>query len=313
MKVAVTGASGFVGGALIAAIRAEGVDALALVRQSTGAAMEIAVGDLSTAQPSPEALEKIDAIIHLAARAHVMKDHDADPLSAYRAINVRGTRNILEAAAAAGVKRFVYVSSIKACAERSTPGSPLTERTPETPEDAYGISKLEAEKLVAETASQNGMEWTVVRPPLVYGPNVRGNFERLIALANRQLPLPFGAINNRRSIISLDNLTAALVAACRSPDVNTRKLMLADDCLSTPALLRAIGQALGRPQRLLPVPVALLLRGGGMAGRRAVISRLCESLEIDAAPSWQALGVRPSKTTAESMDATVDAWRAQVS
>lgn len=309
MKIAVTGANGFVGRAVIASLAAAGHDALPLARRAGALPGAAVIGDLSERAPDPSVLIGADAIIHLAARAHVMSDTATDALAAYRAINVTGTGHLLEAAQRAGIKRFVYVSSVKAVGERSTPGQPLSPDSPTAPEDVYGISKAEAETLVAAQGDRAGMGWTIVRPPMVYGPHVAGNFERLIALANRQLPLPLGGIANRRSIIAVGNLADALVAACHAPGAAGRVLMLADACLSTPALLHAVGAALGKRQRLIPIPPGVLQGIGALTGRRGMVDRLCQSLEIDAEGSWRALDLTPKATLEQSLAATIAAWR----
>lgn len=293
MKVAITGANGFVGQAVYRRMQADGHVPLAIVRAPSGISGEVVSGDLAQARFVPGQLDGIDAVIHLAARTHVMDETAPDALGAYRAANVEGTRAILDAAIAAGAKRFVFMSSVKAMGERTQPGAPFTPETTPRPEDAYGVSKLEAETLVRERCEAAGVEWTILRPPLVHGPGVKANFARLVALVARQLPLPLGSLRNRRSIVHVDNLAAAAVQACQAPGAANRLLLIADATLSTPELIRAIATAAGVRARLVQIPPMLLNLAGRLTGKQAMVERLCGSLELDVAASWEALGSTP--------------------
>lgn len=290
MKIAVTGANGFVGSAVLAALAARDIDALPLVRRANGLAGERVTGDLADGALTAGDLEGVDAIMHLAARTHVTDDRAADPLAEYRRTNVEGTQRLLEAAKGAGVRRIAFMSSVKAAGERSQPGRPLTPESPPRPEDHYGTSKLEAEKLVREYCSAHDMEWSILRPPLVYGPGVRANFERLVKLVASGVPLPFGAIDNRRSLVEVRNLAEAAVLAAIRPEANGRLFIVSDATLSTPELIRKIAQAMGRPARLVPFPPAIFRFAGKVIGRTGMVDRLCGSLELDPSDTVDVLG-----------------------
>jgi nucleoside-diphosphate-sugar epimerase len=254
VKFAVTGANGFLGRAVVKAIAAQGSDALPLVRSASGMANECVIGDFSDSQPNADLLKGVDVVIHLAARTHVTRETASDPLGAYRRVNVQGTRHLLAAATQASVRRFVYMSSVKAVGERTQVGAPFTPLTIPEPEDAYGITKLEAEHEVMSTCERSAMAWTIIRPPLVYGPGVRANFARLITLVAQGVPLPLRGVNNRRSIVYVDNLASATVAAAETKAAGNELLMICDDTLSTADLISEIARQLTRPARLFTVP-----------------------------------------------------------
>jgi nucleoside-diphosphate-sugar epimerase len=289
MKTALTGASGFVGKAVVARLREVGFDFLPINRTRRDVPEEIVIGDLSTAVVDPVLLDGVDAIVHLAALTH-SPGNSGDTIERYRAVNVAGTVTLLEAAIAAGVRRFVFVSSIKAVAERSRGGRPITSATPPAPEGAYGISKLEAEREVMARCQAAGMEWVIIRPPLVYGSEAKGNLAKLSALAGRGIPLPLRSIRNRRSILHVGNLADAIVAALTAQGANHRILTLCDTTLSTPELLRHLAFTHRRHVRLFPFPVGLMSLAGRILGVGAQVERLCGSLELDASESLTALG-----------------------
>lgn len=314
MRVLVTGATGFVGRALCPALSAAGHDAIAGVRRQdarTIAGAQRVLGDLGNDRDLDGALDGIDAVVHLAARAHIMREDAADPLAAYRRVNVDGTRRLAAAAAASGVFRFVLLSSIKVNGER-THRRPFTEDDAPAPEDAYGIAKREAEDVLADIAARSGLAATVLRAPLVYGPQVRANFLALLRLCDSPWPLPFGGLTaNRRSLVFLGNLTGAILAALTHPGASGRTYFVSDgEDLSTAALIARIRAALGRPARLLPVPAALLDRSLRLAGRAAVADRLCGSLAIDAGRIRGELGWRPPYTVDDGLAATAAWYRA---
>lgn len=309
MRIAVSGANGFVGRSLLARLGA-GVEAVPLVRRASGLPGEVIVGDLGHEALPTDVLNEVDAVIHLAARTHVMAETAADPDAEYRRTNVAGTSALIDAAMASGVKRFVFISSIKAVAERSLPGSPIGPDTPPRPEDAYGRTKLEAERIVQQRCTEAGMEWSILRPPLVYGPGVKANLERLVRLVSRGLPLPLGSIDNRRSMVEVRNLADAVILAARNPGVSGQAFMVSDITLSTPSLVRAIGDALDSPARLLPVPPEVLRFVGKVARRSAMIDRLCGSLELDPRKTHAILGWEPAVAFTDSLAeivATMDA------
>jgi nucleoside-diphosphate-sugar epimerase len=231
--------------------------------------------------------------VHLAARVHVMRDQAVDPLAAFRRVNVDGTLELARQAAQAGVRRFVFVSSVKVNGEASAPGRPYREDDPPAPADAYALSKYEAELGLRQLAVQTGMELVTVRPPLVYGPGAKGNFRSLLQLARWAVPLPLGAVDNRRSLIGLDNLVDFLLVCLAHPAAANRTFLVSDgQDVSTAQLYRRLAAALGRTVRLPAVPPLLLLMAAGLIGRRAAWQRLCGTLQVDAGPARERLGWR---------------------
>ncbi|WP_322041098.1 SDR family oxidoreductase [Burkholderia diffusa] len=250
---------------------------------------------------------KADAIIHLAARVHVMRDASPDPDAAFDATNVAGTLHLAEAGHRHGVRRIVYASSIKAVGE-SDGGVPLSEAASPDPQDAYGRSKLRAERQLAQFGAANGLDVVIVRPPLVYGPNVRANFLRMMDAVARGMPLPFGSIPARRSIVYVDNFADALLQCAIDPRAAGECFHVADDdAPSVTGLLRLVGEALGKPARLIAIPSAVLRVLGVLTGRRAAIDRLTGSLQLDTGRITRVLGWRPPYTTRQGLEATA-AW-----
>ena len=313
MRVLVTGAAGFVGRALCPALAAAGHEVIAGVREGTappGAHAHRTLGDLAEERSLDAAVAGVDAVVHLAARAHMMRETAADPLILYRRVNVDGTRRLAEAAARADVRRFVLMSSVKVNGER-TSMRPFTEDDPPAPADAYGISKREAEETLAAIASKMGLSAVALRTPLVYGPGVRANFLALLRLCDSPWPLPFGGVSgNRRSLIHLANLVDAIAVALVHPSANGIYLVSDGEDLSTAGMIRRLRAALGRPTRLLPLPARLLETSLRLLGRGALADRLCGSLAVDTGRIARNLGWRPPITVDEGLAATV-AWYRQ--
>ena len=310
MHVLVTGAGGFVGRALVPALLRDGHKVRAAVRNLDGGpvlgAEMVAVGDIGPATDWEAALDGVEAVVHLAARVHVMRDSAADPLAEFRQVNVEGTRRLGAAAASAGVRRFVFVSSVKVNGE-ATRDRPFTEQDPPAPRDPYGVSKWEAEQALM-VGARAGMEPVVLRPPLVYGPGVGGNFLSLLRLCHRGLPLPLGAVRNARSLIYVGNLAHALVRAVDHPAASGRTFLVRDGAdVSVPQLLRQTGEALGCPVRLIPVPPPLLRFGAAVLGRTAAAERLLGSLSVDDSSIRQVLEWQPPFSMAEGLRET-GAW-----
>jgi len=279
MHIAITGATGFVGRQVLAVCARFGHRVTALTRTNLNLPNAVVTGPLEQLPPS-QVLPRADAVLHLAARAHVMNEKAAAAASAYYAANVVGTRNLLEAAIASGIRRFVFMSSIKAVAERSADGRPICAETDPHPEDEYGKSKLDAEYEVRRRCEAAGIEWVILRPPLVLGAQASGNLLRLEELVRKGVPLPLASVRNRRSLVLVETLAEAAVRACEAPGAANRILMPFDITLSTPELLARIASASGAKLRLFSVPVPLLRLAGTLAGRRAEMDRLCTSLEI---------------------------------
>lgn len=300
--VAVTGANGFVGGALCRSLRERQVTVRALTRSTPCGDAARTVGDLGPETAWGNSLTGVDCVVHCAARVHMVNDTDTDPLQAFRRVNVEGSRSLALAAAAAGVRRLVFVSSLKVHGEQTAPGHPFGSHLPPQPEDAYGISKWEAEQALRAVSSETGLELVVVRPPLVYGPGVRANFLQLMQTVARGWPLPFGAVDNRRSLLALDNLTDLLQICTVHPDAAGQVFLASDDHdLSTPELIRRIARALHRPVRLWPVPVPWLRTAGRLTGRSAQIERLIGSLQVNIGHTKQVLGWTPRLTVDQAM------------
>jgi nucleoside-diphosphate-sugar epimerase len=286
-KVAlVTGANGFVGGHLVDALASRGWR----VRRALRAAVapdDAAVGDINGQTNWDRALQGVNAIVHLASRVHVMRETASDPLAAFREVNVAGTRRLAEAAIHAGVKRFVFVSSIKVNGERTT-DRPFDENSPAAPRDAYGQSKLEAEEALR---AMRELDVVIVRPPVVYGPGVKGNILRLMKLVDRGVPLPLGRVRNRRSMIGVRNLCDFLVKCAGDSRAAGELFLICDDeALSTCELVRRIGSMLNRQARVWPFPVSAMRAAASLVGAGETIARLTESLEVDSRKAREMLG-----------------------
>ena len=280
---AVTGANGFVGRAVVRTLLARGHEVTAIVRRSTGeigGVRQCVVGEAaSCAWPADL---RPDAVIHLAARVHVMRESAPDALAAFREVNVAGALRVAEAAHRAGATRMVFVSSIKALAEMDS-GRPLREGDTPLPQDPYGVSKLEAEQALIRFGQQAGLEIVIVRPPLVYGPEVRANFLQLMSAIAKGVPLPLGAISARRSLVYNDNLADALILCATDPRAAGECFHITDGAdLSVAELAKALGRHLNKPVWLPPIPASWLLVAGRLTGRRPQIERLVEPLRVEA-------------------------------
>lgn len=313
-RVLVTGGTGFVGPALVEELLRAGHQVRVALRRDApllpGVEYTI-TGGIGPATDWRPALLGVGAVVHLAARAHV-SDESARALSRFREVNSLGTRRLAEAAAAAGVRRFVFLSSVKAMGESSRPDRPLTEADAPRPEDAYGISKLEGEAALLELAAGNGLQPVILRAPLIYGPEVKGNFLRLLRLVDRGLPLPLGAIANRRSLVARVNLVSALRRCVEHDAAAGETFLVADgEDLSTPELVRRLARALGRPARLLPVPPGLLRAAGSLFGRAGEVARLTGDLMVDASRIRSRLGWRPAIGTDAALAETAAWYRRQ--
>jgi nucleoside-diphosphate-sugar epimerase len=302
VNVLVTGASGFVGSALVEhMLEAGGIRVRAAVRQTCGriaGPVEYVDGELSAGADWRPALAGIDAVVHLAARVHVMHETAADALAEFRRVNVDGSIAVARQAAAAGVRRFVYLSSVKVNGESGR----FVETDRPAPKDPYAISKYEAETALQEIAAGSQLEVAIVRPPLVYGPRVQANFAALMRAISRGVPLPLGAIDNRRSLIGIDNLTAFILRCLEHPAAGNQTFLVSDgEDLSTTDLVRRLARAMGRPARLLPVPPALLLAGATVLGRGAAASRLVGSLSVDIGKARRQLAWSPPRSVDDGL------------
>lgn len=330
MRVLVTGASGFIGQALCKALVKSSHSVRRAVRAGTsndkngylhtsGRAVDlvvtenhevaetIAIGSIGPETNWADALTGVETVVHLAARVHVLKERARNPLAEFHLVNVAGTERLARMAASAGVRRLVYVSSIKVNGER-THESPFRENDTPEPQDAYGLSKWEAEQALLKIAAETGLEVVIVRPPLVYGPGVGGNFLRMMNWINRGIPLPLGSIRNSRSLIYLGNLVDALVTCVTHPRAAGMTFLVSDgEDVSTPELIRRLAQVMERRSRVFPFPPALLRLAGLLTGKSAEVERLLSSLRVDSSKIRGKLQWTPSFSMTQGLRETA-AW-----
>lgn len=305
-SILITGATGFVGQMLVAALHAQHRDVRRVLRHPAPGnhGHDIIIGDIGPDTGWRAALQGITCVVHLAARTHKLDERSADALAAYRQINVEATCNLAQQAAAAGVRRFVFLSSIKVNGE-TTEARPFTRDDAPQPLDAYGISKREAEDVLRQIGTETGMEIVILRPPLVYGPGGKGNFLRLLQAVAQGVPLPLASIKNRRSLVYVGNLVDAIITCMDSSAAAGKTFLVSDgEDVSTPALIRKLAAALGRPPRLLPCPPALLHFAAALLGKRAAAMRLTGSLAVDSSALRQELGWQPRYSLDQGLNAT---------
>jgi nucleoside-diphosphate-sugar epimerase len=311
--VLITGANGFIGHKLCMSLEEHGYVIRAAVREFSRAielpkAFDVvAVGAIGTETSWSEPLRGAETVVHLAARVHVLNEKSRDPLAEFRLVNVAGTERLARMAVSAGVRRLVYVSSIKVNGE-CTREMPFTEADVSNPQDAYGLSKWEAEQALLRIAAETGMEVVIVRPPLVYGPGVGGNFLRMMNFISRGIPLPLGSTHNLRSLVYLGNLVDALVACVTHPCAAGKTFLISDgEDVSTPDLVHRLAQAMERSSRLVRFPPALLHLAGRFTGKSAEVDRLLSSLRVDSSKIRQELQWAPSFSMTQGLRETA-AW-----
>lgn len=270
-----------------------------------------AIGSLSSNTNWAEALSRVEQVVHLAARVHVMNDRSSDPLAEFRRVNVEGTAALARQAAVAGVRRFVFLSSVKVNGEFTEAGHPFTADDAPAPEDSYGVSKYEAEQLLQQIAAETGMEVVIIRPPLVYGPGVKANFESMMRWLARGVPLPLAAVTqNRRSLVALDNLVDLIVTCLNHPAAANQTFLVSDgEDLSTAQLLKRMGAAIGQPARLFYLPPAPLKLGASVLNKPGIYQRLCGSLQVDIAKTRQLLGWTPPVSVDEGLCRAAEGFR----
>lgn len=309
MKVLVTGASGFVGTATCARLVTQGMDVIGTVRHPLAQPLQGVdyriVGNLSADTDWRGALGGVDTVVHCAARVHVMRETVADPLAAFRTANVVGTVQLARQAAERGIRRFIFLSSVKVNGEGGVDA--YREIGLAAPKDIYGLSKYEAELGLREIATQAGMELVVLRPPLIYGPGVKGNFQSLMRVLARGIPLPLGALQNRRSLVALGNIVDLIVTCIRHPAAVNETFLVSDgEDLSTTELIRRLALAMGRPACLVPVPATALTIGLTLLGKREVATRLCGTLLVNTTKVRQLLGWAPPVSIDEGLRRTAE-------
>lgn len=303
-RVLVTGANGFVGCTLFKYLHeVEQYHVSGSVRTADTAQKNLfTVGELSENTNWSEALEGQHVVIHVAARAHVMDDFVGEPLAEYRRVNVDGTLNLARQAASAGVRRFIFISSIKVNGESTIIGSPFQHLDKAMPKDPYGISKAEAEAGLWQINKESGMEIVIIRPPLVYGPGVKANFASMMKLVSKNYPLPLGAVRNRRSMVALDNLINLISTCINHPKAANQTFLVSDDQdASTTELLRIMAHAFGKKAKLIPIPMSWIRGVATLLGKKVVADRLCGSLQVDITHTKNTLGWRPPVTMEQQL------------
>ena len=291
-KILVTGGTGFIGGALLERLACcPDVQTAAWIRRPD---VVLPKGVQAVLVSPGSVLPAVDTVIHCAGRVHVMKDTEADPLAAFRETNVELTLRLARQAIASGARRFVFLSSIKVNGESTAPGNPFRAESPASPQDAYAQSKFEAEQALLRLSQETGLQVVIIRTPLVYGPGVRANFQSMMRWLRRGVPLPFGAIDNRRTLVALDNLVDLIETCVRHPAAANETFLAGDaQSLSTTELLQSLAKGMGRTAWLLPVPVRLLRGVAELSGQGRIYQRLCGSLEVDIGKARELLGWEP--------------------
>jgi nucleoside-diphosphate-sugar epimerase len=309
-KVLITGINGFVGKALGDELVTKGFNINGAVRPSVpvdfpDTITKFVIKDIDSKTDWQNALEGVDVVIHLAARVHIIKETASVALAEFRTVNVEGTLNLACQAVRAGVRRFIFISSIKVNGEGTLLGQPYTEANQAAPVDPYGISKREAEDALHRLASETGMDVVIIRPPLVYGPGVKANFQSMMRWLDRPIPLPLGAIHNRRSLVALDNLIDLIITCIHHPAAANQIFIAGDgEDMSTTELLQHMAAALGKTAWLVPVPVPVLMCAASLLGKQAVAQRLCGSLQVDISKARDLLGWTPPVSVDEALHKT---------
>lgn len=313
-SVFLTGASGFVGRAILDHLLATGTPVTAALRKNARA-FHVNVPifrfeSFGVGQNWQSALSGCDVVVHSAARVHVMNDAEADPLMAFRKVNVEGTLELARQAAKAGVRRFIFISSVKVNGEGATKGRPYKADDLPAPSDPYGVSKMEAEQGLRALAGSTSMEVVIIRPVLIYGPGVKANFLSMMRWLDWGVPLPFGAIDNRRSLVALDNLVDLVVICMDHPSAGNQTFLVSDgEDLSTTELLQRMARALRKPARLFPVPSWALQSVAIILGRKSLARRLFGSLQVDIEKTRSVLGWVPKVSVDDALSATAQDYQ----
>ena len=305
-KTLLSGSSGFLGSAVLQRLKDQN---LVLIGRNNTGKSNFFCKELTSNELYNDCLTDVEVVIHCAARAHIMNEEVADPLAEYRRVNVDGTLNVAQQAADAGVKRFIYISSIKVNGESTSGSVPFTEKDISNPLDPYGVSKYEAEEGLKRIADETQMEVVIIRPPLVYGAGVKANFLNLLKLSNTGLPLPFGLVNNKRSMVYVENLVDFIIRCIDHPAAANQAFLVSDNHdLSLSGLLRLIRNSMNKPTRLIPVPVSLFKLAGLIFRKQDVVDRLVGDLQVDSSKAMSLLDWKPPYTMEKGIQATVDSF-----
>lgn len=309
MKLLITGSSGFLGSRVYEVAKTQGLEQRCVVRKPTLDDSAVIVAEINSQTDWSGALEGIDCVVHCAAHVHQMNDSASDLLEAYREVNTRGTLNLARQAAQAGVKRFIFISSIKVNGEFSPSGHPFQPDLVYVPDDPYGLSKYEAEVQLRELAEETGLEVVIIRPPLVYGPAVKANFLSMMHWVAKGIPLPLGAIHNSRSFVYVDNLVDLILTCCKHPKAAGETLLVSDGKdVSTTQLLKAVALSMNKRAHLLPIPMSIIDFASKLIGKPQISQRLCGNLQVDISHTRKILEWEPPVTFEQGIKRTAQAY-----
>ncbi|MFA0509585.1 MULTISPECIES: UDP-glucose 4-epimerase family protein [Vibrio] len=310
MNILVTGSTGFVGSRIVELARERDWAVIPVVRkQIEPLTNSLLIPSIDASTDWSSAFEGVDCVVHCAARVHQMNESAQGALTAYRDINTLGTLNLAKQAAEAGVKRFVFVSSIKVNGEFSEPNLPFEPNLKNTPQDPYGLSKYEAEVELAKLSKDTGLEVVIIRPPLVYGPGVKANFLSMMRLIDKGIPLPFGAIKNQRSLVYLDNLSDLILTCCEHPSAPGYTFLASDDQdVSTTQLMQTIAHTMGKSPRLIPIPMSWIQAGSSALKKKHIAQRICGNLQVEIGLTKETLGWKPPVSFEQGIKRTVEAY-----
>ncbi|MFA0156313.1 UDP-glucose 4-epimerase family protein [Vibrio sp. 10N.261.46.A3] len=310
MKLLVTGCTGFVGSRVVELAEERDWAVIPVVRkQIEPLTNSLVIPSIDAFTDWSGAFEGVNCVVHCAARVHQMNETEQDALLAYRDTNTFGTLNLANQAVDAGVKRFVFISSIKVNGEFSEPNLPFEPNLNNTPQDPYSLSKYEAEVELAKLSEETGLEVVIIRPPLVYGPGVKANFLSMMRLIDKGIPLPFGAIKNQRSLVYLDNLSDLILTCCEHPSAPGRTFLVSDDNdVSTTQLMRTIALSMGKAPRLLPIPMSWIQAGTSVLNKQHIAQRVYGSLQVEVCLTKEVLGWEPPVTFEQGIKNTVQAY-----
>ena len=310
MKILVTGSTGFVGSRVVELARERDWAVIPVVRkQIEPLTNSLVIPSIDASTDWSGAFEGVDCVVHCAARVHQMNESEQGALKTYRETNTFGTLNLAKQAVETGVRRFVFVSSIKVNGEFSEPNLPFEPNLNNTPQDPYGLSKYEAEVELAKLSEDTGLEVVIIRPPLVYGPGVKANFLSMMRLIDKGIPLPFGAIKNQRSLVYLDNLSDLILTCCEHPLAPGYTFLASDDHdVSTTQLMRTIALSMGKSPRLIPIPMSWIQAGASALKKKHIAQRVCGNLQVDIGLTKEILGWKPPVSFEQGIKRTVEAY-----